>query len=131
MDGYSTEIVGGGLPERAPSSDLGLMRDSLDDGLQELGADLDGLAGGELNDFDLLGVEFDLSHLKELESETIEGSRDEPDFFNGIEASAQEGESISREISRIFAGEGALSNETSTASALQDNIQGAETLSHQ
>lgn len=131
MDGYPTAIIGGGLPEREPSSELGLVRDSLDADLQESGADLDGLKGGGLDDLDLLEEEFDLSHLRELGAGTVEGSGNESDFFNDMEASVQGGGSISREISLVFGGQGALSKETSAASAPQEKAQGAETLSHQ
>lgn len=83
VSGVST-IVGGGPLQREQSNEAALIRAALMTGSNELGAGLsdlggvDGLANGDVEDLDALGVEFDLSQFKDFEAES-----DEPAQISG------------------------------------------------
>lgn len=111
----------------------------MDAGLNQLGAELadlgglETLSGGELEELDPLGVEFDLSHFKDIEPEVAEGPKnaDGGETGSGGPAFVQGGGSLSREISNMFSGGGALSREVSFASKAGSQVQGGEPLTYQ
>lgn len=146
INGNGTAIVSGGPLQRGVSisSEQSLTRASLDAGLNELGADLADLGGlealssGELDDLDPLGVEFDLSHFKDLEADAAYGSRGGvvEDGANGGAAAVvvNAGGHMSREGSFTIAGGGTLSKQASSSSAAGAagyHVSGGEVLSHQ
>lgn len=122
------------------------MKASLDAGLNELRADLEDLGGlatlgsGELDDLDPLGIEFDLSHFKDLEADAAEGWRGGGSVDEGTNSGATvkvingSGE-MSREMSSTIAGGEVLAKQASLSSGVAGvgalHVSGGDALSRQ